>query len=81
MYAAVRSDICEICYFIFHSYLFVRAPFAQTLKRSTGEGRPGTGQTVVELWARSMQCVVRGMRSNFFFGGREWIKRIPEFSF
>ena len=34
--------------------------------RSTEDGRP---DTVVEVWARSVQCVARGVRSKFFSGG------------
>ena len=57
--------------------LIVRAPFAQTLGRSTEEGRL---DTVVQVWAQSVQCVVRGVRSKFFFR-RVWIRRFPGFSF
>lgn len=39
--------------------------FFKILRGLTREGRL---VTVVELWARSVQCVARGMRSNFFFG-------------
>ena len=56
--------ICEILVLL-RSYLLVRAPFAQPLKRSTEEGRPNTA---VEIWARSVQCVARGVRSKFFAG-------------
>ena len=62
-----------ICVFFvcFRSYLFVHEPFAQamsrsTVSRSTEEGHP---HTVVEVWARSVQCVAHGVRSNIFFGG------------
>ena len=50
----------------FRSYIFVRAPFQHTLRRSTEEGHP---DTVVEVWARSAPCVTRGVRSKLFFGG------------
>ena len=61
----------------FRSYPFAGVPFAQTPRRSTEEVRP---ETVVELWARSVQCVACGVRSELFFR-REWIKRYPGFSF
>ena len=68
------SFFCEFLVF-FCSHLFVRAPFAQTPRRgSTEEGRPDTA--VVELWAQSVQCVARGVRSKSFFQ-REWIRRLP----
>ena len=54
----------------FRSYPFGRAPFAQTLRISTEEG-------VVEVWARSVQCVARGLRSKVIFFRREWIRRFP----
>ena len=60
----------------FRSYLFVRAPFEEQLKLFAGEARPGT---IVEVWARSVQCVPRGVR--YFFLNREWIRRFPEFYF
>ena len=56
----------------FRSYLFARAPFAQTLRGSTGEGRP---VTVVAVSARA----ARGVRS-IFFCWREWLERFPQFS-
>ena len=63
----------------FRLYLFVRASFAQTLyiRRSTEEGRP---DRVVEVWARSVLCAARGVRSNFFCR-REWTRRFLGFSF
>ena len=48
----------------FNLFVRPRSPFAQTIRRSTGEGR---SDTVVEVWARSVQCVARGVRSKFFF--------------
>ena len=59
----MNTNICDFM-LLFRSYLFVRAPFAQTPRRSTEEGRP---DTVVEVWARSMQCVACGVR--FFLAG------------
>ena len=44
--------------------MIVRTVFAQTPKGSTEEGRP---DTVVQVWARSGQCVARGVRSKFSF--------------
>ena len=47
---------------------FVRAPHRshkrREVRRSTEESRP---DTVVEVWARSVQCVARGVRSTVFF--------------
>ena len=51
---------------LFRSNLFVRAPFAQTLRRSTEEGYP---DTVVDIWVRSVQCVARGVRSKKISAG------------
>ena len=55
----------------FRSYLVVYMctvrTNAQAARTSTGERLP---VTVVEVWARSVQCVARGVRSLlFFFGG------------
>ena len=58
--------ICE--YMVrFCSCLFVRAPFVRTLRGSTEEGRP---DTVVEVWARSVKCVARGVHSKLFFAAK-----------
>ena len=45
-------------------WYFVRALLPQPPARSTEEGRP---DTVVEAWARSVQCVARGVRPKPFF--------------
>ena len=50
----------------FSVHRFARAPFTQTLRRSAEEGRRNT---VVEVWARSVQCVSHGVRSKFFLFG------------
>ena len=75
--ACMYSYICEILV-RFRSYLFLRAPFAQTPKRSTEEGRPGSA--VVDVWARFVQCVALGVRSFFFFSVEvDNIRRFPGF--
>ena len=60
------TQICDFSVCV-RLYIFERAPIARTLKKSTEEGHP---DTVVEVWARSVQCVARGVSSNcFVFGG------------
>ena len=52
---------------LFRSYLLVRARSAKRqVRKLTDEGRP---DTVVEVCARSVQCVARGVRSKFFSAG------------
>ena len=59
--------------------ILVRTPCAQTPKRSTEEGRPGSA--VVDVWARFVQCVALGVRSFFFFSVEvDNIRRFPGFS-
>ena len=60
-----RTRIC-VFFVCFRTYLMVRAQFAQMLSRSTEEGHP---DTVVEVWARSVQCVARGVCSEIFSAG------------
>ena len=69
-----RTRIC-VFFVCFRTYLMVRAQFAQMLSRSTEEGHP---DTVVEVWARSVQCVARGVLSKVFFsaGGDKTISRV-----
>ena len=40
-----------------------------------GCAQEGRANTVVEVWARSEQCVARDGRSKLF--GREWERRFP----
>ena len=56
------THILSVFRLFFIMYLFVRAPFAQ--RRSTEEGRP---DTVVELWAVSVQCIARVARAPSLF--------------
>ena len=56
---------CDMLVFLC-SYLFVRALFAQIVWRCTEEGRP---DTPVEVWARSVPCVTRGVRSKLVSAG------------
>ena len=55
MFIHTYTYICEIMV-CFCLYLFVRAPFAQAQRRPTEEGRP---ETVVEVWAPSVQCALK----------------------
>ena len=58
------------------AYLLVHAPFAHTPRQSTGEGRP---VNVVEVWARSVQCVARGMQCGQIFDSAGVDNTIPGF--
>ena len=53
----------------------VRTNMQTRSRGSTGDGHP---DTVVEVWARSVQCVARGVLSKVFFsaGGDKTISRV-----
>ena len=71
-----RAYISEMLV-LFRPYISVRVPSAQTLRSSTEESHP---DTVVEVWARSVQCIASGVRSKLVFRW-EYIKATSRFSF
>ena len=77
---------CEFWYFFAHSYVFVRAPIAQTPRRSTEkEGRPDTAYQssfveIRDLGAIRTVCRAwRALKAFFPAGGGVDIRRFPGF--
>ena len=66
-YMTMYSSVCHV-FVCFRTYIFVRALFGKNPRTSTPEGRP---DTVVEVWARSVNSGARGRRSNFFSSGMD----------
>ena len=63
----MRIFICDVFICFRSLYIYLRIHTVRTkVRRSTEQGRP---DTAVEVLARSVQCVARGVRSNFFPAG------------